>query len=116
MSGAPPSSLWQTVKSLPLWLTSTVGAHLWLRACNRVGAGTRTFGRPHIENHGRIILGARVRLNSNWAPVELATAHDGTLEIADGVFVNYGTLLSAHRRVQIGQNVMIGHYCIIADT
>ena len=67
-------------------------------------------------NRGRMLLGARVRLNSNWAPIELSTGPDGAIEIGDGVFVNYGTIISAHRLVRIGSNVMIGNYCIVADT
>src|SRR5262249_46052131 len=31
-------------------------------------------------------------------------------------FLNYGTLVSARRRVHIGANTMIGNYSIIADT
>ena len=112
----PHAPRWpEQIKSLPGWLTSTIGARLWLRGCE-VGAGTKTFGRPHIENRGRIVLGARVRLNSSWAPLELVTAQNGLIEIGDGTFVNYGTLLSAYMHVRIGRNVMIGNYCIIADT
>jgi acetyltransferase-like isoleucine patch superfamily enzyme len=107
---------WATLKDGPLWLTSTLGARLWLRHCDRVGANTRTFWRPHIENRGRIVLGSRVRLNSHWVPIELTSGPDGVIEIADGVFINYGSLISAHRHVRIGANVMIGNYCIVADT
>jgi acetyltransferase-like isoleucine patch superfamily enzyme len=99
-----------------VWLTSSLGAAFWLRRCDRVGPRTRVFYRPHIENRGHISIGARVRLNSNWAPIELATGRDGVLEIGDGVFINYGTLVSARMRVRIGPNVMVGNYCIIADT
>jgi acetyltransferase-like isoleucine patch superfamily enzyme len=100
----------------PAWLISRMNARLWLRACNAVGAGTRTFRRPHIENHGRILIGQRVRINSTWSPVELVTGLGGVLEIDDGVFINYGTLVSARARVHIGANVMVGNYSIIADT
>ena len=62
------------------------------------------------------MIGSRVRLNSNWAPVELVTGPAGVIEIGDGVFINYGTLISAHTRVRIGQNVMVGNYAIISDT
>jgi acetyltransferase-like isoleucine patch superfamily enzyme len=97
-------------------LTSRIGAVFWLRTCDSVGRNTRTFWRPHIENRGRIVIGSRVRLNSNWAPVELVTGPAGAIEIADGVFINYGTLISAQRRVRIGANVMVGNFAIIADT
>jgi len=91
-------------------------AVVWLRDCDSVGAKTRTFFRPHIHNRGRIDIGRGVRLNSNWAPLELVTGPRGAIEIADGVYINYGTLISAQERVRIGANVMVGNYSIIADT
>ena len=91
-------------------------AVVWLRECDSVGAKTRTFFRPHIHNRGRIDIGRGVRLNSNWAPLELVTGPRGAIEIADGVYINYGTLISAQERVRIGANVMVGNYSIIADT
>jgi maltose O-acetyltransferase len=88
-----------------------------LRACDSVGAGVVTFFRPHVENRGRIVIGARTRLNSNWAPVELVTGPEGTIEIAERVYINYGTIISAQRRrIRIGADVMVGNYAIIADT
>ncbi|MEO6236670.1 MAG: acyltransferase [Vicinamibacterales bacterium] len=81
-----------------------------------MGANTRTFFRPHIQNFGRISIGRNVRLNSNWVPIELATGARGTIEIGDGVYINYGTLICAQRLVRIGANVMVGNYSIIADT
>jgi acetyltransferase-like isoleucine patch superfamily enzyme len=99
-----------------VWLTSRLGGYVWLSACDAVGANTRTFWRPHIENRGRIVIGSRVRINSHWAPVELVTGPQGVIDIADGVYINYGTLISAHSRVRIGANVMVGNYSIIGDT
>jgi acetyltransferase-like isoleucine patch superfamily enzyme len=99
-----------------VWLTSRVSAAVWLRKCNAVGANTRTFWRPHIENRGRITIGSRVRINSHWAPVALMTGPDGVIEIADGVYINYGSLISAQSRVFIGADVMVGNYSIIGDT
>jgi len=91
-------------------------AAVWLSACDSVGANTRTFFRPHIQNDGRIVIGSNVRLNSNWAPLELVTGPNGLIEIGDGVYINYGTLISAERHVRIGANVMVGNYSIISDT
>ena len=115
MPSAAPSMLATVIdraKSAKAWAT----AFVWLRRCTTVGARARTFKRPHIENGGRIVIGARVRLNSNWAPVELGTGPGGAIEIGDDVYVNYGTLVSAHQRVRVGNGVMIGNYTIIADT
>jgi acetyltransferase-like isoleucine patch superfamily enzyme len=104
------------MKAGTTWAISSLSARLWLRDCDQVGAHTRTFWRPNVENQGHILLGARVRLNSNWAPIELASGPGGTIEIGDNVFINYGSMISAHLRVRIGANVMVGNYCIIADT
>jgi acetyltransferase-like isoleucine patch superfamily enzyme len=104
------------LKATPVWLRSSLSARLWLRRCDQVGTNTRTFWRPIIENRGRIVLGAHVRLNSNWAPVELATGPHGVIDIGDGVYINYGSMISAHQSVRIGSNAMIGNYCIVADT
>jgi acetyltransferase-like isoleucine patch superfamily enzyme len=89
---------------------------VWLRDCDRVGPRTSTFFRPRIENAGRIVIGAGVRLNSNWSPIELVTGPAGAIEIGDGTYVNYGTLISSQRAVRIGPRVMIGNYSIIADS
>src|SRR5262245_39526798 len=91
------------------WFGSRLGAHLWLRRCDAVGANTRTFWRPHVENQGRIVIGSRVRINSHWAPVALVTGPNGEIDIGDGVYINYGTLISAHSRVRIGADVMVGN-------
>jgi len=108
---------WTTrLRSVPSWLTSVVGARIWLRSCDRIGARVRAFNRPHIENRGHIVLGDRVRLNSGWAPVELVSGPHGTIEIGNNVFINYGVMISAQQHVRIGSNIMIGNYCIIADT
>jgi acetyltransferase-like isoleucine patch superfamily enzyme len=104
------------VIGLPWWLASTLGARIWLRSCERVGAGTRAFWRPNVENRGRIVIGARLRLNSHWARIELVTGPRGVIDIGDGVYINYGSMISAQQRVRIGSNVMIGNYCIVADT
>jgi acetyltransferase-like isoleucine patch superfamily enzyme len=110
------SRWWARLQGAPAWLTSSLGARFWLRGCDQVGPHARTFWRPNIENRGRILLGARVRLNSNWAPVELVSGPQGVIEIGDGVFINYGSMISAHLHVRIGSNVMLGNYCIVADT
>lgn len=117
----PPadSTLWQLfarLSEIPTWVRSRVMARVWLGACDSVGPKTRAFFRPHIENAGRIEIGGGVRLNSNWAPLELVTGPEGVLQIGDGVYINYGTLISAERHVRIGANVMVGNYSLISDT
>ena len=110
------SRLMTRLASIPLQIRSRIGAFFWLRSCNQVGANTRTFWRPNIENKGRIVLGARVRINSHWAPAELVSGPNGVIDIKDNVYINYGSMISAQQSVKIGSDVMIGNYCIVADT
>ena len=104
------------LKAVPGWLVSSIGARIWLRNCDKVGIGARTFRRPNVENRGHIVIGRRVRMVSGWAPVELVSGPRGSIDIGDKVFINYGSIISAQQRVRIGSNTMIGNYCIIADT
>jgi len=112
----PPSKWMTRIAAAPAWLRSRLGAFIWLRKCDHVGTNVRAFWRPNIINQGRITIGSRVRLNSNWAPIELASGPRGSIDIGDGVYINYGSIVSAHQSVRIGANVMIGNYCIVADT
>jgi len=116
MTASRLSQVWQRAWHIPNWLRSTIGARFWLRSCDRVGPGTKTHWRPLIDNRGRIAIGAKVRFNSHWVPIELVTGTQGVIEIGDSVFVNYGTLISANKQVKIGNGVMLGNYCIVADT
>jgi FkbH-like protein len=95
----------------------STGAAVAFRDCDRVGSGARAMnGRPIVRNQGRIEIGEDFRVVSKWIPVELATGKGGTISIGDQVQINYGTMISAEKRVAIGNRVMIGNHCIIADT
>ena len=93
-----------------------VNARLILRACDEVGARARSFGRPRIENRGRITIGEDFALAATFGTVELATAPGGSIEIGNGVTINYGTAISARRHVKIGHRVNIGPFCIVSDS
>lgn len=94
-----------------------LSARVALRDCDAVGAGVRAFGgRPIVKNQGRIEVGSRVRITSRWVPVELSAGPGATLTIGDGVGINYGTLVDARAKVTIGDGVMIGSHCTIADS
>ena len=100
-----------------IWAKAALTARWRLRRCTHVGRKPRTFGGGlHIENQGRITIGDGVRLSSAFAPLELVAGPQGTIEIGNGAFVNYGTLIAARGHVRIGADVMIGTYSIIADT
>jgi maltose O-acetyltransferase len=46
---------------------------------------------------------------------ELTTHAGGRIEIGDRVFINYGTSISAHSLVRIGDRCQIGQYTILLD-
>jgi len=90
---------------------------LYLRSCNDVGVGARVTGQsPSIENAGRISIGSFLNLFCEIAPVAFSTGLNGSIEIGDSAFINFGTIISAQKSVKIGKRVLIGPYCVISDT
>lgn len=109
----PPSALIEKV------LRSTVGlaaARLALRGCDVVGPRARSAGWTHVENRGRITIGADFTANCEFCAVELRTEPGGVLTIGDQVMINFGTLVSATSEVRLGDGVSIGPYCILCDS
>jgi acetyltransferase-like isoleucine patch superfamily enzyme len=48
-------------------------------------------------------------------PIEIVS-HDGArISIGDHTFINYGSSISAHKQVEIGQHCLLGHYTNIFD-
>lgn len=97
------------------YVAELVLARLHLRSVDVVGAHARTYGRPRIDNNGRMELGAQVLLRSVNVPVELCTEAGALLTIGDGCRLNYGVSVAATARVQIGAHVRIGPYVMITD-
>lgn len=90
-------------------------AKVALRDCDRVGARARVAGRLRVENHGRIIVGDHLNINSSWIPTELLTGREGRIVIGDEVLINFGAMIAAARGVTIGSGSMIGPHCILSD-
>ncbi len=92
-------------------------AKLFLGDCNTVGEGVRIVGgRTRVDNRGHISLGDRVCFLCEMGPTVLRTAPGAELRIGAGTILNFGCLLSAHARVDIGDGVSLGQYCMICDT
>jgi acetyltransferase-like isoleucine patch superfamily enzyme len=91
-------------------------AMTYLRRCDAIGARARSFGRPHIENHGSLVIGDDFAASCTFGTVLLATGPKGHILIGDGVTVNYGSSITATSQVWLGNRVMVGPYCVIADT
>jgi maltose O-acetyltransferase len=73
------------------------------------------WGRPAISNLGTLKVGDRARLVSTIATLEIAVGAEGTLEIGESVFINYGCSIGATKLVRIGAGCSIGPYVFIMD-
>jgi acetyltransferase-like isoleucine patch superfamily enzyme len=91
-------------------------AMTYLRRCDVLGARARSFGRPHIENRGSLVIGDDFAASCTFGTVLLATALHGQLVIGNRVTINYGSAITSASRVWLGNRVMVGPYCVIADT
>ncbi len=103
--------------SLPVvWSNAlpVIRARWYLRHASRLGARVRLWGRPIVRVWGgRLLVGDRVRLVSTTAPIELSVG--GTLDIAEGVYINYGCSIGANDLVRIGPGCSIGPYVMMMD-
>ena len=96
-------------------VVATARARIALRGCSQVGYGPRLFGRCHVSGGSGIHIGERLLMIAGTAPCELSAHDGGRLEIGDRVFVNYGSSISAHTLVRIGDDCKIGQHAIILD-
>jgi acetyltransferase-like isoleucine patch superfamily enzyme len=87
----------------------------YLRRADRVGRWPRVHGRCRVVNGGPITIGDHVQFEARTVPCELATHAGGQIVIGDSVFINYGSSISAHQLVRIGDRCHIGQYTIILD-
>jgi carbonic anhydrase/acetyltransferase-like protein (isoleucine patch superfamily) len=94
---------------------ATARARVALRSCREVGYGPRLFGRCRVSGGSGIHVGERLLMIAGTAPCELNTHEGGRLEIGRRVFINYGTSISAHALVRIGDDCKIGQHAIILD-
>lgn len=80
-----------------------------------VGRGSGAWTRIVVDVKGRATIGDRVLFLSGVAPCELEVAEGAELVIGDDCYFNYGTSLTAHHAVRIGNRCMFGSFVCIAD-
>lgn len=90
-------------------------ARWYLRAADEVGRRVRLRGKPRVVNHGRMVIGEKVRLDSTAATLELVTETDGTLDVGDHAFLNFGCNIAATELIRIGSYSLLGPYCMLMD-
>ena len=86
-----------------------------LDGCDRIGRGTRVFGRPLVKNEGRIEIGEAVTIHSNASPVRLTTTNAGTIVVGGGVTIEPGVTITSDAEVRIEADVTIGPNVTICD-
>jgi acetyltransferase-like isoleucine patch superfamily enzyme len=80
---------------------------------SKLGQGVAFEGWIDIpQRGGRIVLGDGAHI---CRMVEFSLPQGGELTIGDGAFIGRGVVVSAHSRVEIGANTMIGEYVSIHD-
>jgi len=89
-------------------------ARWYFRKATFLGKKVRVWGKPSVQNWGKLVIGDRARLVSTIATSEFVV-EGGLLEIGEGTFINYGCSIGATERVSIGANCSIGTYCILMD-
>jgi len=78
-----------------------------------LGKGSRFEGWIDIpQRGGRIVIGRNVYV---CRFVEFSVPRNGELIIGDGVFIGRGTVISAHKKVEIGMGSMLGEFVSIHD-
>jgi acetoacetyl-CoA synthetase len=92
------------------------GGARWLRRCEAVGEGAALQGRPTIRNHGRITIGARLRMSSSPIPSHIEAAAGASVRIGDDVEIAHGAAISAQDSIVIGDRCMFGPFVHIMDT
>jgi acetyltransferase-like isoleucine patch superfamily enzyme len=80
---------------------------------HRMGRGVRFEGWIDVpQRGGRIILGDQAYL---CRFVQFSVPAGGELHVGEMVFIGQGTVISAHRRVAIGDHPMLAEYVSIHD-
>jgi acetyltransferase-like isoleucine patch superfamily enzyme len=92
-----------------------LNARWCLRRATSLGARVTLTGRPKVFNEGTMTFGARCRLDSTVATLELVAIAGGHLEIGNNVFINYGSSLVSSKHVKIGDDSLIGTHVMVMD-
>jgi maltose O-acetyltransferase len=90
-------------------------ARIAFRGCRRVGARPRLYGRCFVDGREGIELGDRLVVLGSNVRCELSTHDGGRLAIGHRIFLNYGTQITSHSLIRLGDDCKIGQYSIIMD-
>ena len=119
MSGRPATRGWRDVLRDPpeaySVLRALLHARFAFRECLTVGARPRLYGGCLVSGGERIQVGERLLVFGTTVRCELSTHAEGRLLLGDRVFLNYGSSISAHSLVRVGDDCKIGQYSTVMD-
>jgi acetyltransferase-like isoleucine patch superfamily enzyme len=98
--------------------TSVIGvvkSQLTRRHGVEVGNRVRLLGTVRVNNQGTMKLADRVLIDGRHIPIIISTFGSGTLEIGEGVFMNYGSDIACAGHIAIGAYTRIGPRVTIGD-
>jgi maltose O-acetyltransferase len=99
----------------PRLAAALINAQLRIRGAARLPLSVRLTGRIRLTGGGQIEFGHGVSLVGNIVPIEILSHEGARISIGDHTFINYGSSISAHKRVKIGHHCLLGHYTFIID-
>jgi acetyltransferase-like isoleucine patch superfamily enzyme len=79
------------------------------------GALPRLRGKVTVTNHGRLVAGARLLVDSRSFRTQINVGPGAHLVLGDDVFINQGADIWAARSIRIGDRVMLGPHVTVAD-
>jgi len=106
--------LW-SARRLLAKVVPVLNARWHLRHATRVGSRVILSGRPKVVNHGEMIFGEHVQLDSTVAKLELVVLPGGRLEVGNRVLINFGSSVVTSSHVKIGDGVLIGTHVMVMD-
>lgn len=104
---------YQTFKDMFRGAKRVLMAKIYLRNCE-TGKLVSINGNPKIRAEGKIVIGDRVRIWSEFSRAKILTKFGAELTIGNNSRIN-GAHISAVESITIGKNVRIAPYTIILD-
>lgn len=89
-------------------------ARIYFRSFSKIGYMPSANGKPIIINDGKVFIGDRVRIWSNYNTAKIYVGKKGVLKVGDNSRIN-GAHISVSQNVTIGKNVRISPYTLILD-
>lgn len=113
----PPITLHKILKVLrsPRLAAAILNAQVRLGGRARVPLSVRLYGRIHFRTGGNVQFGQAACLQGNVVPIEIVSHKGSCISIGDRTFINYGTSITAHQKVSIGSDCLLGHHLRIVD-